>query len=167
MSTNWQPIADLPEKPEGDVVLSNGRDVMGLYSGVKRDQHGTTWFIDDALYDGDNDPLYFLVLPPIPERSTSPAVSFRCPTHGLIDHALFDGYNFGDTLLEGLLFQVRAREDRSYEVNVAPNGESYFRYLNEELWLKRAKKYVATTDFGRCSNPGCHEDVALQPWNEE
>ena len=62
----WKPIAELPEKPEGDILLANGRDVMGLYSGVRRDKHGTTWFIDDAFYDGDEDPEFFLVLPPLP-----------------------------------------------------------------------------------------------------
>lgn len=68
MSNAWRPIAELllQNPPEGDIVLSDGWGVMGMFSGVKIDENGTTWFIDDALFDGDSDPEFFFVLPPIP-----------------------------------------------------------------------------------------------------
>lgn len=63
----WNLIADdcLPPK-DGTVMLANDRDVMGQYSGRTVDSHGVTWFIDDCCYDGDAEPMYWLLLPPIP-----------------------------------------------------------------------------------------------------
>ena len=66
MSEGWRPIADLPEKPEGKVLLATARRVLGLYSGRKQIDGCDIWFIDDALYDGGSDPEFFFTLPPLP-----------------------------------------------------------------------------------------------------
>lgn len=68
MSTEWKPISELPEKPEGRVLIATARSVLGIFSGRKQieGEDVDVWFIDNALYDGEADPEFFLVLPPIP-----------------------------------------------------------------------------------------------------
>ena len=68
MSPGWQPISELPKKPEERVLIATARSVLGIFSGRKHTEGCDVWFIDNALYDGEADPEFFLVLPPIPSK---------------------------------------------------------------------------------------------------
>ena len=59
-----------------------------------------------------------------------------------IKTAEFDGYNFADRLLEGVMFQATVQEDGTLKVNVSPDSESYFANFNQEKFLEQALKYA-------------------------
>ena len=63
-----------------------------------------------------------------------------------IKTAEFDGYNFADRLLEGVMFQATVQEDGTLKVNVSPDGESYFSNFNQEKFLEQALKYANNED---------------------
>lgn len=91
-------------------------------------------------------------------------VKLRCDDCGVIEYVLFDGYNFGDTLLEGVMFEARfAGKDATgafdYEVKVAAGHEAHWSKLNAPYWLGQAKEYVPDLDIAEC--PKCHEDVVM------
>lgn len=53
-----------------------------------------------------------------------------------------DGYDFGERLLEGVYFDIEVDTLESLQVTsvkVAPDAVSYFKQLNQELWLGAAK----------------------------
>ena len=88
----------------------------------------------------------------------------QCEDCGLIDHVLFDGYNFGDTLLEGVMFEARlvgkdATGAPEYAIVVAKGHEAHWCKLNSEYWLAQAKEYIAGLDVAEC--PKCHDDVLM------
>lgn len=63
----WIPITEdcLPPKA-GTVMLASDREVMGQYSGRRVDHGEVLWFINDSYYDGDDEPKYWILLPPLP-----------------------------------------------------------------------------------------------------
>lgn len=63
-----------------------------------------------------------------------------------IKTAEFDGYNFADRLLEGVMFQATIQEDGTLKVNVSPDSESYFANFNQEKFLEQALKYANNED---------------------
>lgn len=65
----WQPISDLPDKPGSCyTLLADDNHVMGQFTGmVNHPVHGVSWFIDGCYYDGDREPKFFFVVPPLPE----------------------------------------------------------------------------------------------------
>lgn len=71
----WRAIADEMPPKTGTVLLGNAYGVLGQFSGVtchsaatanNRPWAGATWFIDDALYDGDDDPTHWIAIPAVP-----------------------------------------------------------------------------------------------------
>lgn len=48
------------------VVLVGMGQSLGQFSGYTHDEHGGTWFINDALYDGDIEPDHWIGLPHAP-----------------------------------------------------------------------------------------------------
>lgn len=52
------------------------------------------------------------------------------------------GYDFGDTLLEDVYFDVEVDTLENLQVasvKVAPDAASYFKKLNQKVWLEAAK----------------------------
>lgn len=58
----------------------------------------------------------------------------------------FDGYFFGDRLLEGVTFiaEVTLKDGKPVVVDVKPHpsAEKYMKQLNREMWVKRAEHYA-------------------------
>jgi hypothetical protein len=81
---------------------------------------------------------------------------FVCENCGPLDFAHMDGYGFGDTILEGVTFEVRISEGTT-RVNVAAKDAKYFKTLNERLWLEHALDYAKGTDNLIC--PTCGRDI--------
>ena len=82
---------------------------------------------------------------------------FQCDNCGEIKIALVDGYAFGDTLLEGVMFEISKDDDGMYHAKVADEYKDYMADLNEAKWLNEAMKYVSETDVLTC--PRCGMDV--------
>jgi hypothetical protein len=86
-------------------------------------------------------------------------VSFECPKCGKVDRVTFDGYDFGDRLLEGVKFHG-VLEDGKLQVSVEPKDEAYFKTLNEKKWLREAKAFLIDTDVVTCAK--CGEEAAVK-----
>lgn len=71
---------------------------------------------------------------------------FRCDNCGEVKQCIFDGYCFGDRLLEGVMFIGFI----SGEVRVSEESEVYFQQLNQQMWLEQAKEYLSRLDIGQC-----------------
>jgi hypothetical protein len=55
----------------------------------------------------------------------------------------FDGYSFGDRLLEGVMFEADIEDNQIRDVRIAPShDDSYWEDLNQKKWLKEAEQYV-------------------------
>ena len=88
-------------------------------------------------------------------------MKFNCLNCGDIDEAIFDGYPFGDRLLEGIKFVAKKNDDGTCEVR--PQNDIYFHYLGEinmKYWLGCAKTFAEQNDIFEC--PKCGEDVIPQ-----
>lgn len=89
---------------------------------------------------------------------SKPTLSFfDCEECGQIHEALFDGYFFGDRLLEGVMFKAKIENgDMTISMNDS-NDDAYMNSLNKEQWLKTAKQFALKNDIFEC--PYCGEDV--------
>jgi hypothetical protein len=56
--------------------------------------------------------------------------------------AFFDGYDFGETILEGVTFVVSVSNDVLTVDGVVQEDEDYFNRLNTEHWLSEAQRHV-------------------------
>jgi hypothetical protein len=55
----------------------------------------------------------------------------------------FDGYPFGDEVLEEVYFQAEIQGSIVKNVAIDPNSNNeYWEDLNKDKWLKKAKKYL-------------------------
>jgi len=54
----------------------------------------------------------------------------------------FDGYSFGDRLLEGVTFTADVSESGVENVKVIEDDSDYFSNLNEKKWLRKATDYI-------------------------
>lgn len=66
----WSPVTDAVLEQirthAAPILLRNAWSILGQFSGVQVSaENGTTWFIDDALYDGDDEPTHWIALPPV------------------------------------------------------------------------------------------------------
>lgn len=55
--------------------------------------------------------------------------------------AYFDGYAFGDRLLEGVMFKATVTKGK-LSVEPCPDAERYLKDLNRKKWLKEALQYA-------------------------
>ena len=71
-----------------------------------------------------------------------------------------DGYDFGDTLLEGVKFIVEwVFGGRPKAVGVVESAKKYFSKLAQKKWLKACEEFCADTDHVYCEK--CGEDVYI------
>jgi hypothetical protein len=83
-----------------------------------------------------------------------------------IKTAEFDGCNFADTLLEGVMFQATIQEDGTLKVNVSTESESHFANFNQEKFLEQALEYANNED--EFYVPGTNEPcVAIYETDEQ
>lgn len=59
-----------------------------------------------------------------------------------------NGYDFGDRLLEDVMFKAQLSEDRKTLTVIGVNAESYFEDLNTKKWMDAALNYfIKGTDY--------------------
>lgn len=81
----------------------------------------------------------------------------------IVKTAYFDGYSFGDRLLEGVWFKATIQEDGTLEVEPCKKSESYLATLNRNYWIKEALQYAEGNDlFSECEG-GSESDLELLP----
>ncbi len=92
-------------------------------------------------------------------KNMSKPLEFNCEDCGDLDYVLINGYDFGDRLLEGVMF--RGFPDGHVEID--PEGAEYFKDLNQKKWLKEAKRHFAEVmEMGdEVTCPKCKDDVAV------
>lgn len=97
---------------------------------------------------------------------------FVCDTCGEIPHVVFDGYPFGDRVLEGVKFYAFVNalsEDETDRLFVRSaevwETDRYLRKLNKEHWMPLALAYAMRNDIAEC--PRCHDEVSAQPVEED
>ena len=69
----------------------------------------------------------------------------------------FDGYNFADKLLEGVMFKAEILPDGRLEVSSLVEDwskHSYFQLLNENRLMERAMNYAKGCDFFQTTESG-------------
>lgn len=76
------------------------------------------------------------------------------------NQAKFDGYAFGDRMLEGVMFVATIEEDKTLSVAIDPDSADYFSDLNEKKWLKEALNYALENDMFEGMN-GDEGDINL------
>ena len=89
--------------------------------------------------------------------SASKGFSFDCEC-GKCKMATLDGYPFGDTLLEGVLFEVIIKNGEM-TIRVGDDDVDYMSDLNAKKWLKEAALDAVQSDVLCCSS--CGGDVAV------
>jgi hypothetical protein len=76
--------------------------------------------------------------------------------------AFFDGYNFGDRLLEGCKFCARIEEDGTMTITVCESCKGYLAGLDAKKWLREALQYAQQCDiFAEAEEGG--DDLVLLP----
>lgn len=87
-------------------------------------------------------------------------LKFECDKCGEIKKVEFDGYAFGDRLLEGVIFIGELDAKSRAVISISPDCKSYFRDLNQKKWLTEAKKYLEGTDIVSCFK--CKDDCGVE-----
>ena len=80
--------------------------------------------------------------------------------------AYFNGYNFGDKVLEGVYFEVRCLEDGRIEVSPVDewSEDPYLSWLSEKTWMKRALEFAEENDmFTDKPGIGGEKDLCFVP----
>jgi hypothetical protein len=60
----------------------------------------------------------------------------------IVSTAYFNGYAFGDRLLEGVMFKAEVKQDGTLKVTICLGQNDYFKGLNKAKWLKEAYKHA-------------------------
>jgi hypothetical protein len=79
-----------------------------------------------------------------------------------LDFIYINGYDFGDRLMEGVMFKVKLVNEKYECIGVKENSEPYMAQFNWEHWKKRCEDFVDDYDIATC--PECGYDVII---NEE
>lgn len=91
--------------------------------------------------------------------------AFVCDACGPIDHIHFDGYAFGDRVLEGVIFRAAFKNGKLVVTPIEGWGGPYLRTLSKAHWQKEAEAFAAENDVAQC--PKCGADVDAQPGQEK
>ena len=71
-----------------------------------------------------------------------------------------DGYQFGDRLLEGVIFEARHNYNTDkWELEPKEKNSPYLQELNLPYWLKIGSEHMAENDLATCTC--CGEDVDI------
>lgn len=77
-----------------------------------------------------------------------------------LSSAYFDGYGFGDRLLEGVMFRATILENGTIIVTTKPEDAGYLEDLNMVKWMKEAHE-VAKDDSTSFSNEHGQGEILL------
>jgi hypothetical protein len=83
----------------------------------------------------------------------------NCEICGDIPMAYLSGYAVGDTLLEGVRFEIRIVKDK-VTATTHQDAKGYMSDLNEKKWLREAAKMADGYDNLQCSE--CRRDVVME-----
>jgi hypothetical protein len=85
---------------------------------------------------------------------------------GELDHILFDGYSFGDRLLEGVTFKAFL-QDGQIAVDTVDKWDTdpYLVKLNQAEIMDEALRFAQQNDIAEC--PICHGQIDAQPQDNE
>lgn len=82
-----------------------------------------------------------------------------CPKCGIIEHVSFDGYHFGDRLLEGVMFKAQIK-NRQFEVTPQSSDDyDYLDNLNRAKWMRAAEEFISEYDVADCMK--CNTQIIL------
>jgi hypothetical protein len=93
-------------------------------------------------------------------------LKFKCDKHGELEYVLIDGYSFGDTLLEGVMFEIRIFKGKM-KAKVESGAEEYMENLNERKWIKAAEASAIEEEEFLCPKCGGHIYSVKNPLFEE
>ena len=62
-----------------------------------------------------------------------------------LDHIIIDGYDFGDRLLEGVMFKVTIVDGKPKAEPASKGDENYLDTLNKEMWLHECEAHVESS----------------------
>lgn len=65
----------------------------------------------------------------------------------IVNAAYFNGYHFGDRLLEGVMFKATVSKDGFLQVEHSGKNKNYWKMLNNEYWLKAALEFAENNDI--------------------
>lgn len=102
-------------------------------------------------------------------KKTAPVVVSKEPVakcfedqhHKEYQVAYFDGYAFGDRVLEGVMFKATLLPNKHLEVTIAPDSLDYFSDLNMGKWTKEALEFALTNDVFYADEEGTGEEVGF------
>ena len=82
---------------------------------------------------------------------------------GVINKIMFNGYPFGDRMLENVMFEAFIDDNNNISVQTANdwNNDPYCKGLNKDYWLGLATEYAQDLDIATC--PKCAQDIDGQP----
>ena len=96
---------------------------------------------------------------------------FYCLTcKKIVDEVNVHGYNFGDRLLEGVMYRVKNTDGKPKLLGILgtngkvidPEKDAYMFGLNNSLWNERCIEYCEDLDVAAC--PVCSDDILV--WGE-
>jgi hypothetical protein len=67
--------------------------------------------------------------------------------NGEVEQAAVDGYSFGDTQLEGVMFICEIQDDSVVCVGVEKDAEQYMKTLNRAHWIEQATVFARQNDI--------------------
>lgn len=75
-------------------------------------------------------------------------MNFKCDNCGEVEYLLFDAYPVGDTLLEGVMFQVKKITETKYQVTPDGSALDYMKSskLNIKQWCKKIANFMKNND---------------------
>ena len=77
-----------------------------------------------------------------------------------LDFVYVHGYDFGDRLMEGVMFKVKVIDGKPECFGLHPDSEPYMTQFNWDYWKKRCNEYCINLDIAQC--PHCKEDVLVE-----
>ena len=99
---------------------------------------------------------------PKAKRPTFKGFSYADETKPLVKVAYFDGYAFGDRMLEGVSFKAQIDADGHMSVAFTNPDGRYEQGLNQKKWLKDALAFAEEHDIF-CEQSNLRgEDLALE-----
>ncbi len=76
-----------------------------------------------------------------------------------LDTVLVSGYDFGDRILEGVMFIVANNNGTPKVIGVTEECESYFAKLNKKYWYEACFEHCKSLDIASC--PDCMDDIGV------
>ena len=77
-----------------------------------------------------------------------------------LEFVYVDGYSFGDRLMEGVMFSVKAIEGKPNCFGCRKEYELYMKQFNWDHWKKQCEDYCDDLDIATC--PICGNDVVVE-----